>query len=140
MKATEFLEKLKVIGDQDVAQTKGVGPVLAQNLSDFVHSPRFTLLLQDFSQLERTGIELNIISPQLNTKGSFSGKTVCITGEFAISRNEIKKLIEQEGGKVVSAVSKHTSLLLAGEKAGSKLAKARELGISILEDYTQLFL
>ena len=65
----------------------------------------------------------------------FSGKIVVITGTLSsYSRDEAAALIERLGGKTTSSVSKNTDLLIAGEKAGSKLAKAKELGVEVLDE------
>ena len=65
----------------------------------------------------------------------FSGKTVVITGTLSsYSRDEAAALIERLGGKTTSSVSKKTDLLIAGEKAGSKLAKAQELNVEVLDE------
>ncbi len=64
-----------------------------------------------------------------------SGKTVVVTGTLArFGRDDIKELIHQHGGKAAGSVSKKTDFVVAGEKAGSKLDKARELGIPILSE------
>ena len=75
------------------------------------------------------------------TEGVFEGLKVVLTGSLAkMSRNEAGALIEQQGGILQSSVGKSTDLLIAGEKAGSKLKKAQELGIRILseEEFYQL--
>lgn len=69
----------------------------------------------------------------------FSGKTVVLTGTLStMTRDEAKKLLEQAGAKVTGSVTKKTDFLIAGEKAGSKLAKAQELGIEIIEGEEEL--
>jgi DNA ligase (NAD+) len=68
-------------------------------------------------------------------KGPLSAKTFVLTGTLpTYTRAEAGKIIEENGGKVVSSVSKNTSYLLAGEDAGSKLAKARSLGVAVLSE------
>lgn len=65
----------------------------------------------------------------------FAGKTIVLTGKLAeMSRNEAKEQIEARGGKVTGSVSKKTDLVIAGEDAGSKLAKARELNIEVWDE------
>ena len=66
--------------------------------------------------------------------GPFTGKTFVITGTLpGMTRDEAKALIQKEGGKVTSSVSKKTSYVLAGEKAGSKLSKAQKLDVEVLD-------
>ena len=64
-----------------------------------------------------------------------TGKTVVVTGTLpTLSREEAQQMVRDNGGSVASSVSKNTSYLLAGEKAGSKLAKAEELGVEIIDE------
>lgn len=70
-----------------------------------------------------------------------SGKSFCVTGSFdTISRDEIHSMVEQNGGEVRTSVSKNLDFLIAGEKAGSKLEKAENLGVKILtlDDFFEL--
>ncbi len=67
--------------------------------------------------------------------GKLAGKTVVVTGTLTkYSRDEIEELIARHGGRATSSVSKSTDYVVAGEKAGSKLAKARKLGITVLDE------
>jgi len=69
----------------------------------------------------------------VEARGPFAGKTVVLTGGLAaMSRDEAKAEIERRGGKVSGSVSRKTDLVVTGEEAGSKLAKARELGVRIV--------
>jgi DNA ligase (NAD+) len=69
----------------------------------------------------------------------FAGKTIVLTGKLEeMSRNDAKAAIEQLGGKVTGSVSKNTHLVIAGEDAGSKLAKANELGIEVWNEAQML--
>jgi DNA ligase (NAD+) len=69
--------------------------------------------------------------------GSLRGKTFVITGTHPVSRESVADLIRENAGKVTSSVSKKTSFVVAGEKAGSKLTKAEELGLTVL-NYEEL--
>jgi len=70
---------------------------------------------------------------QIAQDGALVGKTFVITGTLpGMTRDEAKKLIQKEGGKVTGSVSRNTSYLLAGEKAGSKLTKAKQLEVEVL--------
>jgi DNA ligase (NAD+) len=69
--------------------------------------------------------------------GPFAGKSVVLTGTLTtMSREQAKEEIERRGGKVSGSVSKKTSLVVAGEDAGSKLVKARELGVAVVDEQT----
>jgi DNA ligase (NAD+) len=73
--------------------------------------------------------------------GALDGKTVVVTGALeGYTREQIQALVREEGGKVASSVSSKTDFVLAGEKAGSKLAKARKLGVPVvgLDDFMKM--
>jgi DNA ligase (NAD+) len=139
MQVSVFLQKLKELDRQDVNDLHGIGDVLVQNLHDFVNSSRFEKLVNKFQKLETNGKGLNIQSTKLlQIEGSLSGETICITGTFEISRPNIKVQLEDLGAKVVDNVTTKTTMLLAGQKAGSKLVKAKKLGIRIVEELSQI--
>jgi DNA ligase (NAD+) len=138
MKATEFLGKLKNIDITKLSEIKGLGEVLIQNFEDFLSSDRFGKLNQRFTDLEDRGIGLkinNIQSVDISSLPLF-GQVFCITGTFDKPRNEIKKMLEKQGAKVVDAITKETTILLAGQNSGSKLAKAEKSGIKIETEYS----
>jgi DNA ligase (NAD+) len=141
MQVSTFLQKLKELDRQDVNDLHGIGDVLVQNLHDFVNSNRFEKLMNKFEQLESKGKGLNIQSTKLlQIEGKLSGETICITGTFEISRPNIKVQLEDLGAKVVDNVTTKTTILLAGEEAGSKLAKAKKLGIRIIEELGEIIM
>ena len=73
--------------------------------------------------------------PEVVAAGAFTGKTIVLTGTLSsMSRDEAKEAIEKRGGKVSGSVSKKTDMLVAGEEAGSKLTKAKELGVKVLTE------
>ncbi len=65
--------------------------------------------------------------------GTLSGKTFCVTGTFALSRDDIHTMIEENGGEVRTSVSGNLDYLIAGENAGSKKEKAQSLGVTVLD-------
>jgi DNA ligase (NAD+) len=137
MKASEFIKKLSSLDREKLLEIKGIGDVLVDNLKEFTTSDRYKKLLIGFENLEQNhkGLEIKSIAKKDLSGLPLFGKVVCITGTFDISRNEIKKLLEEQGAKVVDGITTDTNLLLAGEKAGSKLEKAQTKGIEVLEDY-----
>ena len=139
MQASTFLGKLKELERQDVNNLHGIGDVLVQNLHNFINSNRFEKLLIKFEELEVENKSINIQSTKLlEVEGKLSGQTICVTGTFDISRPNIKVQLENLGAKVVDNVTTKTTILLAGQEAGSKLAKAKKLGIRIVEELAEI--
>jgi DNA ligase (NAD+) len=109
----------------------GVGPVIAESVTAFFNEPRNQALLD---QLKAAGV--NQVEPNAaNADGALAGKTYVITGSLpTLSRARATTLIEEAGGRVAGSVSKKTDALLAGEDAGSKLEKAKELGVEVIDE------
>jgi len=143
--ATEFLQKLEKLSFEDLIEIKGIGKVLAQNFVDYFKSEAYQTLNQKFLKLEQKDKGLTIIPQFFNlaknnnfTNAKLHGKKVVITGSFEISRNQISQKLEAEGAKIVNTVSKNANLILVGQKAGSKLEKAKKLGLKIITDLKEL--
>lgn len=130
-KAFPSIDMLLAASKEELAKAEGFGPTRAASVWEFLHAPSGQELLAD---LRAAGVKLteDIVAP---TGGALAGKTVVVTGTLEkYDRNAIEALIEQHGGKAGSSVSKNTSYLVAGEKAGSKLAKAQSLGVPVLDE------
>lgn len=138
MKASSFLKNLKRLTKEDLIGIKGLGEVLTENITKFTESDRYEELLGEFEKLEMSNKGLEIKAEARQKSGKLLNKTICITGKFSQSRDQIKTLLENQGGKVVSAVSSNTDYLLAGEDAGSKLEKAKELKVKIVNNLNDL--
>ena len=118
------LEQLQAVGD--------VGPVVAHSLRTFFDQPHNREVV---AQLRACGLRWQEGAPAARPPTPLSGKTLVITGTLpTLSRDQAKDLIEAAGGKVAGSVSKKTHYLLAGAEAGSKLDKARELGVAVLDE------
>src|SRR5207237_942633 len=116
------LEKL-----QEVTE---VGPRIAQSIREFFLEPKNRKLVE---RLEAGGVWMKGQKRQRGT--ALAGKTFVLTGTLARhTRDEAKKLIEDAGGKVVGSVSKKTDYVVAGSDAGSKLDKAKELGVNLIDE------
>jgi len=94
-------------------------------------------------ELKSAGVNMEYKGPKKvsaeDVDSYFAGKTIVLTGKLEeMSRNDAKAAIEQLGGKVTGSVSKNTHLVIAGEDAGSKLAKANELGIEVWNEAQML--
>jgi DNA ligase (NAD+) len=114
-------------------QTPEVGSTIAASVHDWLHSEFGT---QTIADLTASGVQMTALeSAKKPGSGIFAGKTVVVTGTLTnYRREEIEELIAQHGGRAASSVSKKTSYLVAGADAGSKLAKAQQLGIPILSE------
>ena len=86
------------------------------------------------SDVEELADEMNFIFEQKSTDNSLDGLKFCITGSFSQSRDSLKKALEDRGAKFVSSVSKNLDVLFAGDKAGSKLTKAQQLGVRVANE------
>jgi DNA ligase (NAD+) len=116
---------------EDLQLAEEVGPKVAQSVVQFFSEPGN---LELAGRLHKAGLQFTHVSTR-PLAGPLQGKTLVITGTLpTLSRDQARQLIEQAGGKVSGAVSKKTCYLVAGEDAGSKLAKARELGIPTLTE------
>ncbi len=136
-------------------QIDDLGPAIAQSLYDFFHCESGRKLLKNLEEVGlitpilpslQNDLETNLQKPlqEIPVKNNiittspptfWQDKTVVITGSFSKwKRIELKEIIEKEGGKTTESVSKKTDFVLAGEDAGSKLKKAKELGIRLIEE------
>jgi DNA ligase (NAD+) len=117
----------------ELLEVPEVGPVVAASLRDFFLSPEGQARLEG---LARAGFELDRGEPDRSPQtGPLAGKTVVITGTLpTLERDQAKRLLEAAGARVSGSISGKTDYLVAGEKAGSKLEKAQQLGIAILDE------
>ena len=126
----DTIDKLIHAEYNDIIAIEGFGATMAESVVDYFQKPEARKLLE---KLIRCGV--NPSQPHLLRSDNLSGKTFVLTGTLpTLSRKEASALIEQNGGKVSSSVSKKTSYVLAGEDAGSKLVKANTLGIRVLSE------
>ena len=118
-----------------LAQINGIGPIMAQAIYEFFHTEYNRTLIEELRSLGLTLTQDRRPSPAQLGGTDLTGKSFVVTGTLAkYSREEIEALIREFGGKAVGSVSKSTSYLVAGEKAGSKLDKAKQLGVTILTE------
>ncbi|MFT3706819.1 MAG: NAD-dependent DNA ligase LigA [Archangium sp.] len=123
-------KKLMAAKEEDLLKVKDIGPEMAKVIAGHFAEAENRAVVE---QLLAAGVKPEP-PEEVKAGGAFAGKTVVITGTLSIGREEAKEEVERRGGKVSGSVSKKTDLLIAGEEAGSKLAKAKELGVKIIGD------
>ncbi|MDT3670962.1 MAG: NAD-dependent DNA ligase LigA [Aromatoleum sp.] len=130
-----YFGSLDALMDADVErlqQVPDVGPIVAQSIAGFFAEAHNREVIE---QLRAGGVAWEEGAPAVPTSGAASGKTFVLTGTLpTLSRDDAKELIESHGGKVSGSVSKKTDYVVAGAEAGSKLAKAEALGLTILDE------
>jgi DNA ligase (NAD+) len=126
------IDALLAASQDELARIKGFGPKRAESIYKFFHSPAGEKLVED---LRTAGVKLTEdVRPKVKG-GALEGKTVVVTGTLErYSRKQIEDVIALHGGKATGSVSKKTDYVVVGEEAGSKLDKARELGIPTLSE------
>jgi DNA ligase (NAD+) len=118
---------------EQLQETPDVGPVVAESVADFFREKHNREVIE---QLRAAGVKWKEGAPErAASSGPFAGKIVVLTGTLAaMTRDEAKDRVDAAGGKVTGSVSKKTDYVVAGEEAGSKLDKARELGVQVLDE------
>src|SRR3989344_2705475 len=129
--ATRFgtLASLSSASESELSKIDGIGPIIGKSVAEWfkdVNNRTFLSRLQRYLKITK------VVAP---SKGPLTGNTVVITGTLStISREEAEARVRMAGGKVVGTVSSKTSFIVAGESAGTKLAKAERLGISVVSE------
>ncbi len=124
------MEALESAGVEELQNVNEVGPRIAESIVEFFSIAANRKLVE---RLREAGLTLTGQKKQRGTK--LAGKTFVLTGTLAhFTRDEAKKMIEDAGGKVTGSVSKKTDYVLAGADAGSKLDKAKELGVKVIDE------
>ena len=124
------LDALMAATEEELLEVEEVGPRIAQSIHEFFEEPSNVQLVK---RLEASGLQFKGIKKVRGT--ALAGQTFVLTGTLPTwSRDEAKKMIEDAGGKVSGSVSKKTNYVVAGEDAGSKLDKARELGVAVIDE------
>jgi len=121
------MDALMNASEEELQQVNEVGPRIAQSIAEFFQEPRNRELME---RLGKAGLTFAGAKKERGTK--LAGKTFVLTGTMNLPRDQVKKAIEDAGGRVSGSVSKKTDYVIAGTDAGSKLDKAKELGISVI--------
>jgi DNA ligase (NAD+) len=125
------LDRIAQAGVDELQRAEEVGPKVAESVYEFFHEPRNQELVE---RLRAAGLKFAYQSTR-KKGGPLAGKTFVLTGTLPnLSREDATRLIEAAGGKVSGSVSRKTSYVVAGEDAGSKLDKARGLGVEVIDE------
>jgi DNA ligase (NAD+) len=125
------LDRIEEASEDELQKAEEVGPKVAESIRQFFREPRNRELVQ---RLRDAGLTFEYQSVR-KSGGPLAGMTFVLTGTLPnLSRDDAKALIETAGGKVSGSVSRKTSYVVAGEEAGSKLDKARQLGVKVVDE------
>jgi DNA ligase (NAD+) len=117
---------------EELEATEGVGPQIAESVAFFFAQPQNRAVIE---RLRERGVDMTAPKRERAAAGVLTGKTLVLTGTLpSLTREEAAALIVDAGGKVSSSVSKKTDYVVAGDEAGSKLAKANALGVTVLDE------
>ena len=126
------LDRLCEATAEEISCVPEVGPVIAAHVYKYLHSPAGEQLIAD---MVAAGVVLQQPEEAASGQRRLEGLTIVVTGKLQrFTRDEIEQLIDREGGKPASSVSKKTSFVVAGEEAGSKLEKAQQLGVKVINE------
>ncbi len=125
------VDEIFAASPEEIEAIEGFGGIMAESVADFFAQPGTARLV---GELRDAGVNLESRAPE-TADARFAGKTFVLTGTLpTMTRSEASALVEKFGGKVSSSVSKKTSFVLAGEEAGSKLTKANQLGVTVIDE------
>ena len=121
------------LSQEDLEKIDGIGPIAAQHIISFFNDPNKRDLIE---KLRNKGVNFEYLgTDNIDVTNYFYGKTVVLTGALVkYTRNELTSILEGIGAKVAGSVSKKTDVVIAGSDAGSKLVKAQELGIKVMDE------
>lgn len=132
LKIKDIINYFKDLSLEEIQEMTDIGPIVAKSIFDWWHDKKNLDVLE---KLEKNGVNLKAEERLLVGEGPLAGKIFVLTGTLSsLTRDEAKDNIRELGGNVSESVSKKTSFVVAGEEAGSKLAKAEKLGVSILKE------
>lgn len=133
--SSKNIDQLMAMSEEELVAIDSIGPKIAESVTHFLSLEENRQIID---QLKKAGLNFSLSEAQLkpvDSESPFFGKKIVLTGTLQqMGRKEATELIEAGGGKIVSSVSAKTDWVIAGESAGSKLAKAQKLGIDVLNE------
>ena len=137
----ESLSEMASASAADLEAIEGVGTVIAESIADWFSVDKNRQLIRDLEDLGVNVSRLPEEAPVAESDTAAAGKTFVLTGTLPnLQRKDAEEMIKKAGGRVSGSVSKKTDFVIAGESAGSKLDKAKELGVTILDEEELLHL
>ena len=132
------IDRIMDASEEHLLTVRDVGPVVAHSIRTFFDQPHNREVVE---QLRAAGVSWPEGEPAERAPQPLLGKTFVLTGTFpTLKRDEAKAMLEAAGAKVAGSVSKKTDYVVAGEEAGSKLDKAQELGVAVIDEAQMLAL
>jgi DNA ligase (NAD+) len=126
------LDGLLAADRESLEAVPGIGPTIAESVASFFADRRNR---EEVERLRRAGLRWERVAQRRRGEGPLAGKIFVLTGTLAgLSRAEAKSRIEARGGKVAGSVSKKTDYVVAGAEPGTKLDRARELGVEVIDE------
>ena len=131
-KKYETMDNLMNASSEELEQIKDIGSTLSKNISNYFDNPKNRILIHELKDI---GINMEYKGEKIIQDEAFTNKKFVLTGTISfLSRDELKKIIEDRGGEVSGSVSKKTDVVIAGENPGSKYDKAKALNIPIWDE------
>lgn len=131
-KKYETMDNLMNASSEELEQIKDIGSTLSNNISNYFDNPKNRILIHELKDI---GINMEYKGEKIIQDEAFTNKKFVLTGTISfLSRDELKKIIEDRGGEVSGSVSKKTDVVIAGENPGSKYDKAKALNIPIWDE------
>jgi DNA ligase (NAD+) len=126
------IDRLAAASEEDIDAVEEIGPEIARSVYEWFHDEESLALIE---KLRRAGVRMEDEPVPELPEGPLTGSSIVLTGGLeALSRDEATTLAEEAGAKVASSVSKKTAFVVAGENPGSKLAKAEQLGVEVIDE------
>jgi len=126
------IDRLRAAAVEELNEIEGIGPEIAQSVFDWFRDPENVKLLDD---LAAAGVRMEDPEPEAPPEGPLTGATIVITGGLeSMSRSEAEKAAVDAGAKITAGVSKKTTFVVVGENPGSKLDKAKQLGVETIDE------